>query len=118
MQLLDVLVCNLANKPSFQNPIKSLFTQCTIDGILAELQVKMSGSCRFLLFLPHKYQVTLMIALLPDFSRLQLKQVIFSSVVSDRSIGQCYRWNKSLNFAIGFGDFGPIGLRATYGTHV
>ncbi len=29
------------------------------DCILAELQVKMSRSCRFLIFLPHKYQVTL-----------------------------------------------------------
>ncbi len=37
MQLLAVLVCYLANK----------------------LQVKMSRSCRFLLFLPHNYQVTL-----------------------------------------------------------
>ncbi len=48
MQLLDILVCNLANKPSFQKMV-----------ILAELQVKMSRSCRFLLFLTHKYQVTL-----------------------------------------------------------
>ncbi len=36
MQLLDVLVCNSANK-----------------------RVRMSRSCRFLLFLPHKYQVSL-----------------------------------------------------------
>ncbi len=41
MQLLDVLVYNL--------------------GILAELQVKMSRSCQFLLFLPHNYQVILII---------------------------------------------------------
>ena len=32
MQLLDVLVYNLANKPSFQNPTKRHFTQCSIDG--------------------------------------------------------------------------------------
>ncbi len=32
MQLLDVIVCNSANKPSFQNATKSHFTQCSIDG--------------------------------------------------------------------------------------
>ncbi len=32
MQLLDVLVCHLVNKPSFQNPTKSRFTKCSIDG--------------------------------------------------------------------------------------
>ncbi len=35
MQLLDVLVCNLAIKPSFHNPTKSHFTQCCIDGKIA-----------------------------------------------------------------------------------
>ena len=59
MQLLNVLVCNLANKPSFQNLTKRPFCGFWKDGILAELQVKMSRSCRFLLFLPHTYQVTL-----------------------------------------------------------
>ncbi len=53
MQLLDVLVCNFANKPSFP------FLDFLKDGILAELLVKMSRSCRFLLFWAHKYQVTL-----------------------------------------------------------
>ncbi len=44
MQLLDVLACNSANK----------------DGLLAELQTRMSRSCWFLLFSPLKYQVSLM----------------------------------------------------------
>ncbi len=71
MQLLDVSVCNSANKPSFQNPTKSHFAQSSIYGksavsgfekivyLIAELQVRTSRSCRFLLFLPHKYQVSL-----------------------------------------------------------
>ncbi len=33
MQPLDILVCNSANKPSFQNPTKSLFVQCSIDAL-------------------------------------------------------------------------------------
>ena len=28
---MDILACNVANKPSFQNPTKSLFTQRFID---------------------------------------------------------------------------------------
>ncbi len=32
MQVLDIQGCNSANKPSFQNPTKSLFAQCSIDG--------------------------------------------------------------------------------------
>ncbi len=31
LQLLDVLACNSANKPSFSNPTKSLFAQRSID---------------------------------------------------------------------------------------
>ncbi len=31
MRPLDILACNSANKPSFQNPTKSLFAQCSID---------------------------------------------------------------------------------------
>ncbi len=30
-QLLDILACNLANHPSFQNPEKGLFAQRSID---------------------------------------------------------------------------------------
>ncbi len=55
MQLLDVLVCNFANK----------------HGILVELQVKMSRGCRLLLFLPHKYQVTLT-CWIPDIKVIKL----------------------------------------------
>ncbi len=60
MQLLDVLFCNSANKPSFQNPTKGLFLDFEKMIYLAELQVRMSRYCRFLLFSPHKYQVSLM----------------------------------------------------------
>ncbi len=51
MLLLDVLVWNSANKPYLTGFWK--------DGLLAELQVRMSRSCRLLLFLPHEYQVSL-----------------------------------------------------------
>ncbi len=62
MQCLDVLACNSANKPSFQNLQKGLFAQRSLDGkdgLLAELQAKMSRGCRFLLFWHHSYEVTL-----------------------------------------------------------
>ena len=87
MQLLDVLVCNTANKQSFQHLRKSHFAQRSIDGkchrlhflhlwsvgqnglfldcLSAELSARMSRSCRFLLFLPHKYQVSLMYHVIP-----------------------------------------------------
>ncbi len=32
MQLLDVLVFNSADRPSFQNPTKRRFAQCSMDG--------------------------------------------------------------------------------------
>ncbi len=41
MQLLDVLVCNTANKPSFQNLTKSHFVRFWKGGLLAELQARM-----------------------------------------------------------------------------
>ncbi len=53
---MDVLVCNFVNKPFFSKSDKK------------PLQVKMSRSCRFLLFLPHKYQVPLNLRFL--FSRI------------------------------------------------
>ncbi len=56
-QLLDILTCNSANVPSFQNPW--LFVRFRKDGLLAKLWTKTSRSCRFSLFLPHKYQVSL-----------------------------------------------------------
>ena len=31
LRLLDILACDSANKPSVQNPTKSLFAQCSID---------------------------------------------------------------------------------------
>ncbi len=69
--LLDILACNSANKPSFQYLTKSLFAQCSIDvnitavftllehwakglfvgfsrdRFLAESQARMSRGCRF-----------------------------------------------------------------------
>ena len=71
MQLLGVLVCNSANKPSFQSPTKlhffhlwsveqtGLFLDLEKSGLLAKLQARMSRSCRFFLFLPYEYQVSL-----------------------------------------------------------
>ena len=41
LQLLDILACNLANKPSFQNLTKSLF------GVITELSTKISRSAVF-----------------------------------------------------------------------
>ncbi len=38
MQLLDVLVCNSANKPSFSNLTKSHVAQCSLDGKSAVTQ--------------------------------------------------------------------------------
>ncbi len=71
MQLLDVLVCNFVNKPSFPNPTKRPFSRFWKDDILAKLQVKMSRSCRFLLFLPYKYQVSLNL-ILTEFSNFNI----------------------------------------------
>ena len=50
LQPLDILPCNSTNKLSFQNPK---------DGLLAELQAKMSRGWTFLLFWHHRYQVSL-----------------------------------------------------------
>ena len=47
---------------------------------LADLQVKMSRSCRFLLFLPHKYQVTLRAITLWVSSIFFSSKIIFSSL--------------------------------------
>ena len=82
---LDILACNSANKPCFQNTTKSLFPQCSIDvkcycifyiyGELGkrtfcqilkrwfiswiELQARMSRGHRYLPFLQHKCLVIL-----------------------------------------------------------
>ena len=69
LQLLDILACNShdsADKPPFQNLTKNLFARFTSmehwskrlfvgflkDGLLAELQTRMSRSRRFCCFLP------------------------------------------------------------------
>ncbi len=54
-QLIDILACYSANKPSFQNPTKGILK----DGSLAESQARVSRCCRFLLFWHHNYQVSL-----------------------------------------------------------
>ncbi len=59
LQLLDILAHISANKPSFQNRAKRVFVRFWIDGLLAELQARMSRSCRISLFLHHNYQVSL-----------------------------------------------------------
>ena len=57
--LLDTLVDNSVIIPSFQNRTstsfwaKRLFVGFEKDGLLAELQARMSRSCRFCCFLPH-----------------------------------------------------------------
>ena len=38
LQLLDVQVCNSANKAAFQNPTKSLFAQWSIDALFTSME--------------------------------------------------------------------------------
>ncbi len=56
--LLDILVDNSLIIWSFQNRTR-LFVGFEKVGLLAELQVRTSGSCRFCCFLPHTQQVSL-----------------------------------------------------------
>ncbi len=54
--------------PSKERWAKRPFSGFWKDGLLDELQVRMSRSCRILLFLPHKYQVSLIYLIQFDFS--------------------------------------------------
>ena len=56
LHLLDILVCNSVNKPSFQNPTKTIVAQCSL---LAESHARMSRRRRFLLILKHTCLVKL-----------------------------------------------------------
>ncbi len=55
LQHLDILASISANKQSFQNPTKWFFIGFRKDGLLTELQAKMSKGCRYLLFRHHNY---------------------------------------------------------------
>ena len=48
LQPQDVLACNSANKPSYQNPTKSLFAQCSVDVKSAVTDAALKISLHFL----------------------------------------------------------------------
>ena len=86
-EIAKILARISANKPSFQNPTymehwaKRVFVGFWIDGLLAELQARMSRSCRISLFLHHNYQVSL-ICRLVWYEGLTAKHLLVSGAHS------------------------------------